>query len=38
MHNSINSYANGTMICLLIVNVYKAMFHSNAGAFSGHYC
>ena len=34
LHNSIKSYANGTMICLLIVNVHKDMFYSNAGAFS----
>ena len=38
LHNSIKSYADGTMICLLIVNVHKDMFYSNAGAFSGHYC
>ena len=38
LHNSIKSYANGTMICLLIVNVHNDMFYSNAGAFSDHYC
>ena len=38
LHNSIKSYADGTMICLLTVNVHKDMFYSNAGAFSGHYC
>ena len=38
LHNSIKSYADGTMICLLIVNAHKDIFYSNAGAFSGHYC
>ena len=38
MHNSIKSNADGTMIRLLIVNVHKDMFYSNAGAFLGHYC